>query len=303
MASSATNSVTPSIPATVPGAPTIGTAWASNAQATIIFTAPFSNGGSAVTGYKVTSSPGNITGNGTVSPIRVTGLTNGTAYSFTVIASNAIGGSLASAFSNSVTPIAPVTDIDGNIYNIVTIGAQVWMAENLRTTKYNDGTAIPLIVSTDWQVAGDNHGYIWYTGADLAHGPLYKWSTTSSANNGGKNVCPISWHVPSDAEWTTLTTYLGGESVAGGKLKEADLIHWADITGVTNETGFTALAGGFISGNGAFNDMRFAGWWWSSTEVSTSYAWIRGMYTYNNKVQRSDYGQKSDGYSVRCLRD
>src|SRR5450759_5047556 len=109
VASSASNSVTPTAPSTAPGAPTIRTASAGNTQATVTFTAPVSNGGSAITGYTVTSVPGGLTGTGTASPITVTGLTNETAYTFTVTATNAIGTSVASSASNSVTPVAPST--------------------------------------------------------------------------------------------------------------------------------------------------------------------------------------------------
>ena len=311
VASSASNSVTPVAPSIVPGAPTIGTASAGNAQASVTFTSPVSNGGSAITGYTITSSPGGLTGTGTASPITVSGLTNGTAYTFTVTATNLIGTSLASAASNSVTPAIPpsISDIDGNVYNTVYIGTQLWMAENLKTTKYNDGTAIPNITDATWAAAttGAYSDYINTPANSTTYGRLYNWyavdnnATTKVASNGGKNVCPTSWHVPSDTEWTTLTTYLGGEMVAGGKLKETGTTHWqGPNTGATNETGFTALPGGF-RGNGAYSDIGNYGYWWSSTEYSTADAWSRYV-NYNYSVTRY-YAFEQYGFSVRCVRD
>jgi uncharacterized protein (TIGR02145 family) len=306
--SAASNSVTPS---TVPGAPTIGTATKGNALATITFTAPASNGGSAITGYTVTSSPGSKTGTGTTSPITVTGLTNGTTYTFTVKATNINGNSAASSASNSVMPSVPVYDIDGNVYNTVTIGTQTWMVENLKTTKYNDGTAIPNItVDALWAVfTGAYCDYSNTPANSITYGRLYNWYAvdnnvaTKVASNGGKNVCPSGWHVPSDAEWTTLTTFLGGESVAGGKLKETGTTHWwTPNTGATNETGFTALAGGYRSNNGSFLNIRMDGIWWCSTEYDLTYAYYRYMrYNYSSVARGSSF--KQAGWSVRCLKD
>ena len=131
------------------------------------------------------------------------------------------------------------------------------------------------------------------------------------ASNGGKNVCPTGWHVPTDAEWTTLTTYLGGESVAGGKLKETGTTHWTTPnTGATNETGFLALPGGgrAIDFNGTFYAIEAAGCWWSSTvHLPTDHypavdAFYRFMY-YNDSRVRRDYCSKHYGSSVRCIRD
>jgi uncharacterized protein (TIGR02145 family) len=311
--SSASNSVTLPTPSTVPGPPTIGTATAGNAQATVTFTAPTSNGGSAITGYTVTSSPGGIIATGSASPITVTGLTNGTAYTFTVTATNANGTSLASSSSNSVTPLTTlVNDIDGNSYNTVTIGTQVWMRENLKTTKYNDGTAIPNITdNTAWGalITGAYSDYSNTPSNSTTYGRLYNWyavdnnAATKVASNGGKNVCPTGWHVPSDAEWTILTTYLGGESVAGGKLKETGISHWiSPNTGATNETGFTALPGGKRSFSGAFRDIGSYGLWWSSTEYSLTNSWYRLMsYDYADVYRGVDSEQS--GFSVRCVRD
>ncbi|HAM09756.1 MAG TPA: hypothetical protein DCP74_05660 [Bacteroidales bacterium] len=306
-ASSASNSVTPS---TVPGAPTIGTAIAGNAQATVTFTAPVSDGGSVLTGYTVTSNPGSITASGSASPITVTGLTNGTAYTFTVTAKNASGTGPASLASNSVTPLAALTvsDWDGNVYNTVQIGTQIWMSENLKTTSYRDGTPIPLVTdNTVWSIL-TTPGYCWYNN-DAAtykatYGALYNWYAVDPLSNGGKNVCPTGWHVPTDTEWTDLTAYLGGEVVAGGKLKETGTTHWTTPnTGATNETGFTALPGGYRDFfDGAFYDIGLIGVWWSATEFGATDAWYRYVF-YNNSFVYEGNVSKKDGIPVRCVRD
>jgi uncharacterized protein (TIGR02145 family) len=171
------------------------------------------------------------------------------------------------------------------------------MAENLKTTKYSDGTAIPNLGSMD---------SAWVT----IYGRLYKWyavdnnAATKMASNGGKNVCPTGWHVPSDAEWTTLTDYLGGESVAAGKLKETGTTHWlSPNTGATNETGFTALPAGLFVFNRTYSSIGSSGYWWSSTEFSASYGWTRYMDKDNTDVGRSHLENKGSKCSVRCVRD
>jgi uncharacterized protein (TIGR02145 family) len=194
-----------------------------------------------------------------------------------------------------------VNDIDGNAYNKVTIGVQVWMAENLKTTKYNDNTSIPLVTDNAAWVALTTSGYCWYNN-DAAtykatYGALYNWYTV----NTGK-LCPTGWHVPEDAEWTTLITYLGGKLVAGGKLKETGTTHWSSPnTGATNETGFTALPGGNRYFNGTYYSIGGYGGWWGSTEDSTTYAWSRFMSCDSTSVGRS-YGSKRGGFSVRCVK-
>ncbi|MBA7528679.1 hypothetical protein ES705_20867 [subsurface metagenome] len=196
--------------------------------------------------------------------------------------------------------IDAVTDYDGNYYNIVEIGSQVWMAENLKTTKYNDGTAIPLVTDPTTWINLTTPGYCWYDNNEAnyknTYGALYNWYTV----NIGK-LCPTGWHVPTDAEWSTLIDYLGGESVAGGKLKETGTIHWnSPNTGATNETGFKALPGGLRSV--AFYDIGYYGRWWSATEQDAASAWIRVLANGNGIVFSSNNG-KSAGFSVRCLRD
>jgi uncharacterized protein (TIGR02145 family) len=195
-----------------------------------------------------------------------------------------------------------MSDIDGNTYKTVTIGTQIWMAENLRVVRYNNGTTIPLVTDNTAWAGLTTPGYCWYNN-DAAtnkttYGALYNWYTVNTGN-----LCPTGWHVPTDAEWTTLTTYLNGESVAGGKLKETGTAHWASPnTGATNETGFTALPGGYRNYNGTFNNIGYYGYWWSSTETSTTNAWNR-LLNYNFSNVFRDFNNKEFGFSVRCLRD
>jgi uncharacterized protein (TIGR02145 family) len=195
-----------------------------------------------------------------------------------------------------------MTDIDGNNYNVIVIGIQAWMKENLKTTRYNDGNAITNVTDNAAWAALTTHGYCWYNNNASTYkanyGALYNWYTV----NTGK-LCPTGWHVPSDAEWTTLTTYLNGESVAGGKLKETDTPHWTSPnTGATNETGFTALPGGNRYTIGPFINIGLYGVWWSSTEYSTTFAYYRQVAFNNSSVGRV-YTTKTDGFSVRCVLD
>jgi uncharacterized protein (TIGR02145 family) len=196
----------------------------------------------------------------------------------------------------------PVTDGDGNVYISVTIGTQVWMKENLKTTKYNDGTAIPLVTDGAVWEALTTPGYCWYnndaTTYKATYGALYNWY---AVNNG--KLCPTGWHVPTDAEWTTMTTYLGGEDVAGGKLKEIGLTHWqSPNTEATNETGFTAVPSGGRYMDGAFALIGGNGSWWSSSEYLTTDAYYRWVGFDSPTVSRTN-GNSHCGFSVRCLKD
>jgi uncharacterized protein (TIGR02145 family) len=130
------------------------------------------------------------------------------------------------------------------------------------------------------------------------YGALYNWYTINT-----NKLCPFSWHVPSDVEWTTLTTFLGGEDAAGGKLKETGTIHWkSPNTGATNETGFTALPNGYRYESGSFFSIGNYGNWWSSSEFYTGSAYYRLM-DYSNGIVSSNGESNRYGYSVRCLKD
>jgi uncharacterized protein (TIGR02145 family) len=209
---------------------------------------------------------------------------------------------------NTVFAGGYIEDVDGNYYNTVKIGEQIWMAENLKTTRYNDGTDIPLVTDNTIWTHISTPAYCWYNN-DVGsykgtYGALYNWYAVSTTTNGGKNVCPSGWHVPSDAEWTTLTDYLGGVSVAGGKLKETGTTHWySPNTGATNETGFTALPGGIRdNASGGFYSVTYMGKWWSCTENSLAYAWGRGT-SYSSVSVSLGANDKPYGFSVRCVKD
>jgi len=195
----------------------------------------------------------------------------------------------------------PITDSrDSKTYNTVQIGAQCWMAQNL-----NVGTRI---AGSSNQANNTTIEKYCYSNSDAqcdVYGGLYQWNemmnyTTTAVVQG---ICPDGWHLPTDAEWTSLTTYLGRESVAGGKMKETGTTHWVSPnTGATNSSGFTGLPGGYRSSNGAFNNSGYNGTLWSSSENSTTNAWSRFLYYSSANVSRANYA-KGYGFSVRCLRD
>ena len=200
-----------------------------------------------------------------------------------------------------------ITDVEGNTYKTVQIGTQVWMAENLKTSKYNDGSTITNI-KDDTQWENNNTGAWCYYDNDTTnntkYGKLYNWHVMSAATNGNKNVCPIGWHVPTDAEWTVLTDYLGGESVAGGKMKEVGTTNWiSPNTDATNVSLFTGLPGGNRGYKGLYLETGNFGGWWTSTEHSTYDAWLRYLYYSIGIVRRIYSNDKESGFSVRCLRD
>jgi uncharacterized protein (TIGR02145 family) len=195
-----------------------------------------------------------------------------------------------------------VTDIEKNIYKTVQIGGQWWMAENLKSTKYNDGSPIPEVTdNSDW-INLTTEGYCWYDN-DISNkktfGALYNWFTV---RNG--NLCPKGWHIPSDMEWITLIDFLGGEGVAGGKLKETGTIHWIyPNSGATNESGFTALASGDrIGADGSFYNLYGYAIYWSSDEASYDLA-INRVLVFDDTNFRIGYDNKTAGFSVRCIRN
>jgi uncharacterized protein (TIGR02145 family) len=194
------------------------------------------------------------------------------------------------------------TDADSNHYALVQIGTQIWMEENLKTTKYNDGSAIPLVADdTAWSNLS-TPGYCWYNDSikyKNIYGSLYNWY----AVNTGK-LCPTGWHVPTYAEWHTLITYLGGGGIAGGKMKESCSTHWySPNTGTTNSSGLTFLPGGYrVYDDGTFGSLGGNGDWWSATEGSATGSWYCGL-VYGDPDAYLNGDNKQYGFSVRCVKD
>ena len=217
----------------------------------------------------------------------ITGLSAGTTYYVRAYATNSAG----TAYGNQQSFITnhesgTLTDNDGHTYNTVKIGSDWWMAEDLKTTKYRNGDPIGTTTPATLDVSGESTpSYQWPVDGDegnvATYGRLYTWFTVTDA----RNICPTGWHVPADVEWETLKTNIGGELVAGGKLKEAGTTHWqTPNTGATNETGFKALPNGYRNLNGVFVSLQISSYHWSSTQNPTpAWAWGQHMY-YNDGV-------------------
>lgn len=228
-----------------------------------------------------------------------------------------------------------VTDFDGNVYNTVTIGTQVWMKENLKTTHYADGTAIPLVTGTsNWDaLTATSKAYCWYDddiSNKATYGALYtraaamNGAASTTANPSGiQGVCPTGWHLPSEAEWKQMENYLADNgynydgTTGGGRGKIAKSLAstngWTsspntgavgntDYPAYRNKSGFTALPGGARNYGGAFYGIGDYGYWWNATEYHTISAWNRFMlYYYSSGYWSSNYEEL--GLSVRCVRD
>ncbi|HNW68387.1 MAG TPA: FISUMP domain-containing protein [Bacteroidales bacterium] len=239
----------------------------------------------------------------------ISGLTANTTYYVRAYATNSNGTAYGSAmsFTTQGGSANTFTDTrDGNVYQIVTIDNQVWMAENLKylPSVVDPGTGsqtTPYYYVYGYSGTGTNVANAKATANYSTYGVLYNWPAACIS-------CPAGWHLPSDAEWTELTDYLGGTSVAGGKLKAIGTIEagtglwYADNIGATNETGFTAFPGGYRYDDGGFSGIGDYGYWWSATENSTSNAWIRLMFYNTSDVYRGSH-RKEVGFSVRCIRD
>jgi uncharacterized protein (TIGR02145 family) len=214
---------------------------------------------------------------------------------------------LASILTNSCKKeeeTSAIKDGDGNVYTSVTIGTQVWMVGNLKTTKYLNGDLIGTTNPAVLDISGESSPkYHWACNNNesnvMIYGRLYSWHAVTDS----RGICPASWHVPSDAEWTTLTTFLGGESVAGGKLKEQGTAHWTTPnTGATDEYGFKAVPGGDRDPSSGFWSFGTSGMWWSTTEYNANTVHCRALNYNASSVENYD-GNKKSGFSVRCVKD
>jgi uncharacterized protein (TIGR02145 family) len=238
-----------------------------------------------------------------------TGSKIGMTYYVRAYATNGAG----TAYGNEVsftTPLFPIlfnpnktygklTDIDGNVYKTITIGTQTWMAENLKTTRYNDGTAIPLVTDNTLWKNTVAPAYCWYdnnpTFCKPVYGALYNWY----AVNSGK-LSPSGWHIPTDAEWALLISFVGNESNAGGVLRETGTTHWNSSSVGTNVTGFTALPGGFRYAYGDFQSIVATGNYWTATSTTNNLSFSQYM---NEIIWRKTSMEKIVGLSVRCIKN
>jgi uncharacterized protein (TIGR02145 family) len=196
-----------------------------------------------------------------------------------------------------------VIDKDGNVYKTVTIGSQVWLTENLKTTKFQNGELIGTTTTSTSNISSENTPeYQWPSAGNESnvstYGRLYTWY----AVNDNRKICPAGWHVPDNIEFSTLMSNLGGDDIAGKKLKETGTTHWANPnTDATNESGFTALPGGYRGYEGTYNFVGYTGYFWSSAEVDVNNAWYRGLY-YNGAYDHNLSNSKKAGFAVRCIK-
>ncbi len=187
----------------------------------------------------------------------------------------------------------------------VKIGEQEWMTGNLNVSRFRNGDPIPRAKTREaWEKAGDDSQPAWcYYENNPAHedryGKLYNWY----AVNDPRGIAPNDWHVPSDAEWQILIDNLGGESIAGGKMKASGITHWkVPNIGATNISGFSVLPGGLRYSDGEYNDLGDDAYFWSSSDYGSDYAWYRIMGYYFSNIYRNYY-DKRHGFSVRCIRN
>jgi uncharacterized protein (TIGR02145 family) len=244
------------------------------------------------------------------------GLNGSKTYYVRAYATNKIGTGYGNEISFQTAPsktnfaewitYGTVADQEGNSYRTVKIGEQTWMAENLRATKYQDGSPIQNITDLNKWIGLNYGAYCFYNNDILnknVYGAMYNWFVVGDQ----RKICPVGWHVPSDSEWTALTDFLGGKDIAGLKLKEVGLTHWASPnSGASNLSGFTALPAGsrYSSIKDDFLGMGFYCTWWSSSEnnLNNESAWFRSLSKFNIVVERNNYW-KIVGYSVRCIKD
>lgn len=228
----------------------------------------------------------------------------GTAYgnevSFTTFSDSAAVVLFSPVLFNTDLTYGTVTDADYNEYKTIQIGSQTWMAENLKTTVFRNGAQIGnLTVVSAWSTYTLD-AFCWYdnnVAFKTIYGGLYNWYAVNTGN-----LCPAGWHVPSSGEFETLITFLGGEGEAAVKLKESSSDHWLPSdAGADNESGFSALPGGFLSA-GEFLFFRSAGYWWSSSESNPASA---SCITIGNNINPIgvDTRSKTTGMSIRCIKD
>lgn len=193
-------------------------------------------------------------------------------------------------------------DNDGHVFPTVTIGTQKWAQKNLDVSKYRNGDIIPEVTDpTAW--AGLSTGAWCYYQNDSANGIIYGRLYNWYAVTDPRGLASQGWHVATDTDWTTLTNYLGGDAVAGGKMKETGTTHWISPNNAAdNSKGFTGIPGGYYKESGGFYDIGISSYWWSSTENNPTTAWNRSLNNSDGIAYKS-FSNKNAGFSVRCVKD
>jgi uncharacterized protein (TIGR02145 family) len=218
---------------------------------------------------------------------------------------NVIYNGTSDALFNSDLTYGTMTDIDGNSYQTITIGDRIWMAENLRTTKYRNGETIPNVtINSEW-VALSSDAYSSYENQEdidaiATHGLLYNWFAVSD----NRNIAPEGWHVATKSEWEAMINNLGGSGIAGGKIKEAGNNHWnSPNSGATNNSGLTALPSGRREyTDGSFINSGFNGFWWTSSAYNPDYSWYFQLNYDTENIIAANF-HKQYGFSIRCVKD
>ena len=197
-----------------------------------------------------------------------------------------------------------IKDVDGNTYKTVTIGTQTWMAENLKTSKYNDGTSIPNVTDAKQWTELTTGAWCNYNNSDSLgkiYGKLYNWFAVSPTTNGNKNVCPSGWHVPSVNEINILREYLGGESLAGITMKEIGFLNWNSPNEFASNTSlFTAIPCGGRVHDGIYGGIGVSYCFWSSTMENQAWSYYLN---YKDDDLSDSYTYLSNGFSIRCIKD
>lgn len=281
-----------------------------NTQANVPVYFTIKSGGGSVNPTSILSDA-----NGNAEAIWTLGASTTTIQYVNVTAKTAAGQNINNTpieFGASVGQDSTVTDIDGNIYHTVKIGTQTWLVENLKTTRYNDGVAIPNITDiTQWYEYGTGtvngnpnvEKAAWcynnnIAGNNTIHGKLYNWHAVKT----GK-LAPTGWHVPTKIEWETLINYLGGSSVAGGKMKTTTLWNSPNI-GASNSSGFSADPCGYRDNHGNFGGIGYFSGWWSSTQSTNNTNWAWNYYLENiSSNVITDEGSKTPGLAIRCIKN
>ncbi len=278
-----------------------------------------SDGGAAVTsrGIYLSRTPGfetfdiitaEGTGTGTFS-CQVSDLTPDFSYYVRAFATNNKGTAYGDTRSFKTLKVVTdsVTDIDGNVYHVVTIGSQRWLRENLRVTRYRNGDPIPNVTGGEGWKNLTNGAYCVYDNLAIngsTYGNLYNWHALSDS----RGLCPTGWHIPSDAEWDALGTLLGGNNIAGGQLKSTGTLEggtglwFSPNTGATNSSGFTGLPGGYRINYGNFYSLNNVGYFWSSSDTTNNNAW-NYVLDANNEALTRNFNFKTNGFSIRCCKD